>query len=115
VIAVSGAFKREMTSDRGRDAVAYAVAIIFGAAFPRLWFPRRWRTPLSTRGIIGYIAFKTVIGFVLQVCVLPYLRRMAQERAQAEEELRQTLGREPTDDELLAHLGVGRVAPATGT
>ena len=49
----------------------------------------------------------SVGGFALQVWVVPYLRRMAQKRAQAEEELRQQLGRKPTEDEVFAHLGIG--------
>jgi DNA-directed RNA polymerase specialized sigma subunit len=39
---------------------------------------------------------------------------MEQKRAQAEGELRQQLGRKPTEDELLAHLGIAGTPRTTG-
>jgi hypothetical protein len=103
-----------MTPDRWRVAVGYAVALVVLAAFPRLGYPRRWRTPLSLRGVVAYIAWRTATGFALQVWALPYLRRTKQKWAQAEEELRQQLGRKPTEDELLAHLGIAGRPRTTG-
>jgi hypothetical protein len=103
---VSGALERETTSERWRDAVAYAVAFALLTAFPRLGYPRRWRTRVSPRGVVAYVAVNTAMGFALQAWVLPYLRRMARKRAHAEEALRQQLGRKPTEDELFAHLGI---------
>jgi hypothetical protein len=111
---VSGALKREMASDRRRNAVAYAVALVVLAAFPKLAYPRRWRPPLSPRRVVASIAFNTAMGFALHVWVLPYLRRMEQKGVQAKEELRQQLGRKPTDAELLAHLGIGRTPRPAG-
>jgi hypothetical protein len=105
---VSPAFEREVNPDGWRYAVAYGVTFGFGAAFPRLWSPRRLRSPLHPRAVVAYIALNTALGFALLAWVLPYLRRMAEKREQAEEELRRQLGRTPTEDELLAHLGVGR-------
>jgi hypothetical protein len=48
VMAVSGALERGMTPDGSRDAVAHAGVFAVLAAFPRLAYPRRWRT-LSAR------------------------------------------------------------------
>jgi hypothetical protein len=103
-----------MTPDRWRDAVVYAVAFVFLAAFPKLGYQLRWRTRLSPRGVVTYIAFNTAMGFAVQAWVLPYFRRMAQKRAQAEEELRQQLGRKPTEDELFEHLGIAGTPRTTG-
>jgi hypothetical protein len=112
---VSGASKNEMTSgDRRRNAVVYAVAFVLLAAFPRLGYRRQWPTRLSPRRVVAQVAYKTGISFALQVWVLPYLKRMAQKRAQAEEELCQQLGRKPTEDELFAHLGIGRTPRTAG-
>ncbi len=98
--------EREMTQPRWREAVCYgAVALVFFAAFPRLAYRLRWPTRLRPRGVVAYVAFNTLVGFALRVWAVPFLKRMADERAQAEQELRQQLGREPTEDELFAHLG----------
>jgi lysylphosphatidylglycerol synthetase-like protein (DUF2156 family) len=102
-----------MTPDRWQGAVGYAAVFVVLAAFPRLGYPLRWRTRLSPSRVVAYIAVNTAMGFALQVWVLPYLRRMAQKSAQAEEELRQQLGRKPTGDELLEHLGIAGT-PRTG-
>lgn len=83
-----------------------AVAFLFVAAFPRLAYRMRWPTRLGARGLLAYVAFNTAVGFALLSWALPYFKRMAEEREHAKEELRQQLGREPTDDELFAHLGI---------
>jgi hypothetical protein len=91
-----------------RDALGDgAIAFVVFAAFPRFAYRLRWRSRLSPRGLVAYIAVNSAVGFALQAWVVPYLRRMAQKRAQAEEELRQQLGRKPTEDEVFAHLGIG--------
>jgi hypothetical protein len=98
-----------MTAHSWQEAVGYgAVAIVLLAAFPRLAYRLQWRTDRRPRAVVAHLAFNTAIGFGLHTWVLPYLRRMAHLRAQAEEALRQQLGRQPTDEELLAHFGIGR-------
>jgi len=83
-----------------------AIAVAAGAAFPRLmsWYSRPAR--LGPRRLAAYIALNTMIGFALHTWALPYLRRMAADGDRARTELAQTLGRQPTDAELLEHLGV---------
>ncbi len=93
---------------RWRDAVGHAsITFAFLAPFPRLAYWARWPTRLGPRGVVAYMAFNTVFAFALRTWALPYLKRMADEREHAESELRRQLGRDPTDDELLAHLGIG--------
>lgn len=112
---MSSALEPEMTAYRWRDAVRDgAVAFVLLAAFPRLGRWMRWPTRLSPPGLLAYIAFNTALGFALRAWALPYFRRMAQERAHAEEELRRLLGREPTEKELLAHLGIAGTPPTRG-
>ncbi len=81
------------------------LAFVVGAAFPRLAYRLRWPTRLGPRGLGAYIAFNTAVGFALRTWAAPYLRRMAAERERATAELRQALGREPTADEVMDHLG----------
>lgn len=52
-----------------------------------------------------YIAFPA-IAFPWRAWVMPYFKRMAKEQERAKEELRHQLGREPTDDEVLAQRGI---------
>jgi len=75
------------------------------AAFPKLAYRLRWPTRLGPRGVVAYIAFNTLFLVLLRQFGLPLLKRMAEERARAEEQLRQRLGREPTERELIEHLG----------
>lgn len=58
--------------------------------------------------MVASIAFDTVVGFALRTWALPFFKRMAHEREQVETQLRRQLGRDPTDDELLEHLGLTR-------
>ena len=98
-----------MTHPDSREALGYGgIAFVVLAAFPKTAYRLRWPTRLSWRGVIAYIAMNTIIGFALRTWALPYFKRMADERARAEQELRQQLGREPTEDELLVHLGLVR-------
>ncbi|MEA2156606.1 MAG: hypothetical protein QOE11_2746 [Solirubrobacteraceae bacterium] len=75
------------------------------AAFPRVAYWLSWPTRLGPRGLLAYIALKTAGGFALRAGV-PRLKRAADEYAAAREELRQRVGREPTERELLEHLGL---------
>ena len=96
-----------MTHPRWRDALGYgAIAFLFLAAFPTLAYRMRWPTRLGPRGLLAYVAFNTAIGFALRTWAMPYFKRMAREQERAKEELRHQLGREPTEDELFAHLGI---------
>jgi hypothetical protein len=105
--AVSGRSAREMTRHSWQDTVRYsALAVVVLAAFPRL--VPRWHTDLSSRRVVAHLAFNTAITFALHAWVQPWARRMADVREQAEGELRQQLGRQPTEKELFAHLGIGR-------
>jgi hypothetical protein len=86
-----------------RDVLTYCAAtFVANAAFPRLAHRLRWPTRLGPRGLVGYVAFNTAVLFALRTWLLPFFKRMA------EDALRQQLGREPTEDELFAHLGVPR-------
>jgi hypothetical protein len=90
-----------------REALGFgAIAFVVLAAFPRTAYRLRWPTRLSRRGVVAYIAMNTIIGFALRAWAMPYFKRMADEQARAEQELREQLGREPTEDELFAHLGI---------
>lgn len=104
--AVKPESERGIDELQWRDALGYGL-IAFGVfvAFPRLAYCARWPTRLGPRGVVAYIAFNTVVGFALRAWTLPFLKRMAHERKQAENELRRRLGRDPTEDELLEHLG----------
>jgi len=82
------------------------IAFVFTAAFPRVAYRLRWPTRLGPSGIVAYVIFNTLVGFALRAWMLPFFRRFADERAQAENELRQQFGREPTDDEVFARLGL---------
>lgn len=107
------ASNREVNPGRWDDAVGYGLTLVFLLvlmAFPRLWYPRRLRPPLSVRGVIAQIGVGTATGFAVRAWVLPYFRRIEQKCAEAEDELRQQLGRKPTQDELCAHLGIGRTS-----
>jgi hypothetical protein len=54
------------------------------------------------------VAFNTLLLFAIRTWVIPYFERVAEARDRAERELREQLGRDPTEDEVLAHLGVTR-------
>ena len=85
-----------------------AVAFVGTVAFPRLVHWLRWPTRLGPRGVVAYAAFNTLLAFAIHTWVIPWARRMAAARERAEQELREQLGREPTEDEVLAHFGIGR-------
>lgn len=85
---------------------AGAITFIWNAAFPRLAYRLRWRSRLGPRGVIAYIAVNTLVAFVIYARVVPYFKRVAAEHERVKAELRERLGREPTAEELLTHLGV---------
>jgi len=81
-----------------------ALRFVGVAAFPRLAYRLRWPTRLGPRGLIGYIAFNTLLHFAIRQWLLPRLRRMAQERERSMDQLRRRLGCEPSRVELHEHL-----------
>jgi hypothetical protein len=96
-----------MTRPAWRDvAQHYAIGFVGTAAFPRLSHRLRWPTRLGPRGLIAYIAFNTLLRFAIGRWLMPFFKRMADERDRAEQELREQLAREPAEDEILAHLGI---------
>ncbi len=92
-----------------RDEALLQSALVFvgTAAFPRLAHWLRWPTRLGPRGFIAYVAFNTLVLFAVRTWLVPYLERMAAERERAVQKLREQLGRDPNEDEVLAHLGIG--------
>jgi len=60
-----------------------------------------WPTRLGPRALVAYIAFNTVFGFALRAWALPYLERVAADVERVRTELARTLGREPTEEEVL--------------
>jgi hypothetical protein len=98
-----------MTKPAPRDVLAQSAIVFVGtAAFPRLAYWLRWPTRLGPRGFIAYAASNALLLLAVQIWVVPYFTRMAKVRERAEQELREHLAREPTDEEVLAHLGITR-------
>lgn len=96
-----------MSSPRWRDVWQQsAVAFVGTAAFPRIAYWLRWPTRLGPRGFIAYATFNTLALFTFRTWVIPYFQRMAAEGERVVQELSDQLGREPTRDEVLAHLGI---------
>lgn len=90
------------------DVIARTYALIFAAraVFPKLAHRLSWSTRLGPRGLVAYIAFNTLFQFCVRQFLMPRFRHMAEKHERARGELRQRLGREPTEQELLEHLGV---------
>jgi hypothetical protein len=87
-------------------AQQHGIGFIGAAAFPRLAHWLRWPTRLGPRGFIAYVAFNALLLFAIRTWLMPFFKRMAEERELAEQELREQLGREPTMEEVLVHLGI---------
>ncbi len=81
-----------------------AIAFVGTAAFPRVSYWLRWPTRLGPRGVIAYAAFNTLVLFAMRTWGIRYFNRIATKRERAEQELRDQLGREPTEDEVFTHL-----------
>ena len=96
-----------MPAQQWRTTLTWYVAIVVGtAAFPRFGAWLRWSVGPHPRGLIAYAAFNTASVFALRVFLLPRLREMVERQDQARDELRERLGREPTERELVERLGV---------
>jgi hypothetical protein len=70
------------------------------------------------RRLLLYMAANTVLTIAFHVLLdrylWPHLRRMAERRADAERDLREELGRQPTEQELIERLMAQTSAPADG-
>ena len=86
--------------------VASAATFVLTAAFPGRAHPDRRRRLLRPRRFAALVAVNMAVTYVLHVWVRPRWERILEESERAAEELRPRLGREPTPDEVLAHLGV---------
>jgi hypothetical protein len=84
-------------------AAGTAVMFVALAAFPKL---ARWPAGLGRRGMAIYIASNAAFVFAIHTWLIPYFKRMAEQHERAREELRHELGREPSDEELFARLGI---------
>jgi hypothetical protein len=88
---------------RWRDLLAQtAMRFVWVAAFPRLAYRLRWPTRLGPRGLIAYVTFNALSVFLLRQLVL---RCIEIERTM--QHLREQLGREPTELELIDHYTAG--------
>jgi hypothetical protein len=74
-----------------------AAAFVGTVLFPRFAYWLRWPTRLGPRGLIAYIAFNTAVLFAVRVWLIPRMKRWAAERDRVVQELREKLGREPTE------------------
>lgn len=72
------------------------------AAFPHLTHRLRWTTRLGARGLAIYVLARTVMVFSTLQWMAPWARRVTAER----DALVARLGREPTPEEMAAHLGL---------
>lgn len=88
----------------------YAAGIVAAALFPRLAYWARWPTRLGVRGLVAYAALNALVLFAIRQFVAPYLERTLEQHELASAELRQRLGREPTEKELFEHFSRTREA-----
>ena len=86
--------------------VESAATFVVSAAFPRLWHPERRRRRLRPRRFVVFVGVNLGATYALETWLRPRLEQIVRETDRAKEELRARLGREPTGDEVLAHLGV---------
>jgi hypothetical protein len=97
-------------SDRrpGADArtLLYAAGMTFlgNLLFPRLAYRLRWPTRLRGWALLAYIAWNTALLFWFRQWAVPALGRYLAEADTARQALRDELGREPTDEEVLRRL-----------
>jgi hypothetical protein len=68
--------------------------------FPHLSYRMRWSTRLGLRGLTLYIAFNTLLQFHIRQYLLPALKRLQADRERVAADLRETLGREPSEEEI---------------
>lgn len=94
-----------MTRMSWNDALREAAwTFVFIAAFPKLARCLRWPARLGPRGLLLYVAFNTAIGLAVRAWVAPFFKRAVEQCEQVKDDLRRQLGREPTGEELEAHL-----------
>jgi hypothetical protein len=81
-----------------------AIYLVLLAVFPRLAYRLRWSSRLGPRGLLGYVAFRTALGFAVQEAFIA-LKRYSARVDRVRGDLARQTGREPTDRELFEHLG----------
>ncbi len=102
-----------MTEPSGRTLLVEGVAtFVLSAVLPRLWAPERRRRRLRPRRFVAYLAVNAGTTYAMHVWLRPRLERILEDLDRGRDELRARLGREPTTEEVLEHLGVGRAASA---
>lgn len=101
---MSAVYARAVKPPWRDEALAVVVAFVGAAAFPRLAWRLLWPTRLRGRALVLYILGTSVLSFALRAWLVPTLRGFVDRQEHARAELRGRLGREPTPDELQAHL-----------
>lgn len=94
--------ERWMRTPPHKEAIASAAALTFvgNLIAPRLSYRTRWATRAGPAGLSVYVAWRTALSFSIVHYLLPRLRRVAE----GQQALTDALGREPTGEELVAHL-----------
>lgn len=94
-----------MTGDRWRDLLGEALVVFaWNATAPRLAHRLREPTRPGPAGLVLHIARKTLTLVVLRALGLALIKRLTATQEHAASALREQLGREPTRDEVVAHL-----------
>ncbi len=91
---------------RWQNAIDYGSAFVFYLTFPRATHLWRWPLRLGPRGLTAYVVVKTTVGMGVRGWLVHYLKRKGEERERGREQVRRRLGREPTHDQLMEHLGL---------
>jgi hypothetical protein len=89
---------------RRQELVAFAAVWAGGALFPGLAYKLRWPTRLRGWQLVAYVAFNTATVFVVRAWLVPFAERARQRHEATKDQLREELGREPTEDEVVARL-----------
>lgn len=84
-----------------------AAYMLLITASPHLAYLLRWPTRLGTRGLLTYVVCSALSKFVIRYYGLPAAQRFAERQQRERELLAARLGREPTDEEFVAHLYPG--------
>jgi hypothetical protein len=82
----------------------WVLATLGGAVFPGLAYKLRWPSRLGARGLLLYAVWNSALTFAIRTWLVPWARRREQEQAAARAKLRERLGRDPTEDELIDYV-----------
>ena len=74
---------------------------------PRYAYWSRWPSRLSGSRLALYLAFKVGQGMAIRYWVVPWFRRAGRVREELRAELRERLGREPTEEEIFEYVNEG--------